>query len=90
MSPTVELSPKIVKETGYRFVTNISDDDLELYQYAIIGFDPQINTYDKSGPNPSAKYTLWSLQNGLSLFWERFKRMKAAKESGNEDWRHIK
>lgn len=72
---------------SYRFITNFMDDDLELYQHAIVGTGGQILQNQPGFPYyNSCPWTLWVQESRIQDFWNQFDLMKSRKKSGIENW----
>jgi len=74
--------------TNKVFVTNFLDEDLELYQQAIVGMGGQIEKNRPEFPRYNEPYpwTLFLPHNTRIEFWEQFKWMKEQKEHNVEYW----
>ena len=82
-------------ETQQSFVTNFQEDELELYQQAILhtkGLYISAEAHDKIGNKLNGYFSLCRTefaQNDLSDFWACFYCMKMQKKDGVELWMHL-
>lgn len=72
----------------YVFVTNFSNENLELYQQAIVGTAGQILKNQPGFPyyNNVDPWTLWLQKEKRKDFWTQLDWMKKQKEEGIEYW----
>lgn len=76
-----------VEGVQYRFITNFENDDLELYQHAIVGTGGQILKNRPEFPYyNSCSWTLWVQPDRISDFWKQFDSMKSKKTAAIENW----
>lgn len=83
-----KLKEYVWNDEEYVFTTNFLDEDLELYQQAIVGVAGQILKNQPGFPyyNNVYPWTLWVQKSRRKDFWIQFEWMKKQKDEGVEYW----